>query len=267
LLIAYQGATDDVIRLSYSPSGAFTLATPSTGQPTATDEVVWCQGNSVVNAGVTLDRVMTIWAADDGTAWSNALWRNNTLQTVLGFERIASYCEPGVLSQPYFAYRYNVLDRGQGGQGFGPTYGIANTAAGAAGWFGGLARVVAGGATRLVRVGGCPPYIVSAANGTGIADELFLANTPALQNGTMPLVPLIFAGENSVNFDGYLGVPPDWWAGYSSSLSVPAVGDFVPGFDVADNPNVDPVRTNWFIALGATMIRPWKNVAASIQTT
>ena len=112
LMFAFQGATDDVIRISYSPGGLFTVVGGGSAvQPTASDEVVFCQGNSVVNAGTSLDRVMTIWAADDGTAWSNILFRNNAIQTMLGFEKVNSACPATVLAKPYFAYRYNSFER------------------------------------------------------------------------------------------------------------------------------------------------------------
>jgi hypothetical protein len=264
LMFAFQGASDDIIRISYSAGGLFTLAGTTTFQPTAADETVFCQNNSVVNATASLDRVMTIWASDDGRAWSNILFRNNALQQVLGFEFVNSACAPGVFTQPYIAYRYNSLGRSNSPGGQGPVWDAHSTGAGATGWFGCLARVFTAGAARLTRCGAGTVVLPNISNSGTLIEDVFTSNTPALQAGTMPLFPWFISGEKAANLDGFLGTPPDWWIGYSSNINIPAQGDFFPGYDPADVPGVDPVRTNWFIALGSTMIRPWKNVAVSL---
>lgn len=275
LLFAFQGATDDVIRLSYSPGGLFVInVTDSRFQPTATDEVVWCQGNSVVNATTSADRVMTIWAADDGTAWSNGLFRAGSFQTMLGLEKVNSACPVSVLAKPYFAYRYNAFDRSNSPGGNGPVYDVHSTAAGAAGWFGGLARVFTAGVSRTTRVGGGTLALAANAGVTLLIEDSFTSNTPALQNGTMALLPWSPSGEKASQLDGFLGPPVDWWIGYGGNAFTPAFNDVFPGFEPGDVPGVsggqtgigDP-RTNWFIAWGPTMIRPWKNVAASILSS
>lgn len=273
LMFTFQGATDDVIRISYSPGGLFTVVGGGSPiQPTATDEVIFCQGNSVVNAGTSLDRVMTIWAADDGTAWSNVLFRNNATQTMLGFEKINSACAPGVFTQPYLAYRYTAFDRSNNPGGAGPVYDVSSTAAGAAAWTGGMARVFTLGAARSTRIGAGTLALAYLEGQNFQINQTFLSNSPALQNGSMPLLPLFLSGEKTSALDGFLGTPIDWWVGYSGSTSIPAFNDFIPGFDPGDVPGVSggqtgigDVRTNWFIAIGSTMIRPWKNAAANIQ--
>jgi hypothetical protein len=276
LMFTFQGATDDVIRISYSPGGLFTVVGGGSAiQPTASDEVVFCQGNSVVNGGTSLDRVMTIWAADDGTAWSNILFRNNATQTMLGFEKVNSACAPGVFTQPYFAYRYNTFERTNNPTNLSaaPTADPHSVAAGAAGWFGGMARVFTLGAVRSTRVGAGTLAIAYVQGQSNRIIDTFLSNAPALQNGTMPLLPWFLTGEKASALDGFLGTPIDWWIGYSGSLTVPAFNDFIPGFDPGDVPGVSggqtgigDVRTNWFIAIGSTVIRPWKNAAPNIQS-
>lgn len=276
ILFAFQGATDDIIRLSYSPGGLFVInGTDSRFQPTATDEVVWSTGNSVVNAGTSLDRVMTIWASNDGTAWSNILFRNNATQTMLGLEKVNSACAPGVFSVPYIAYRYTSFDRTNNPTNLtaAPTSDPHNVAAGATGWFGGLARVFTLGAARTTRLGGGTLALNYIEGQSNQIVQTFLSNSPALQNGSMPLLPWFLTGEKASALDGFLGTPIDWWIGYSASLGTPAFNDFIPGFDPGDVPGVSggqtgigDVRTNWFIAIGSTVIRPWKNAAASILT-
>lgn len=273
-LLAFQGATDDVVRLAYSPGGLYAInGTDSRFQPTASDEVVFCQGNSVVNGGTSLDRVMCIWAANDGTAWSNILFRNGTHQTTMGLEKVNNSCAPGVFNVPYIAYRYTAFDRSGNPGGAGPVYDPSSTAAGAATWTGGMARVFTLGAARSTRLGGGTLALNYLEGQSNQINQTFLSNTPALQNGTMPLLPWFLTGEKASLLDGFLGTAMDWWIGYSGSLSTPAFNDFIPGYDPGDVPGVSggqtgvgDVRTNWFIAIGTTMIRPWKNAAASILT-
>jgi hypothetical protein len=265
-MFTFQGATDDVIRISYSIGGLFTLAGTTTHQPTATDETVFCQGNSVVNGTAGLDRVMTIWAADDGTAWTNLLWRNNVFQTALGFDKCVSVCYPGVFDQPYIAYRFNSFTRSNSPGGSGPTYDPHNVAPGAAGWFGSLARVFTNGAARLTRLGAGTILMSNIPNSGTLIEDVFLSTAPALQGGTMPFFPWFPSGEKTANLDGLLGYPHDWWIGYSNNIGTPAFNDVMPGYEPGDVPGVDPVRTAWFITIGSTMIRPWKNVAAAMLT-
>jgi len=280
LLFAFQAAGvsptgDDIIRISYSPGGLYVInVTDSRFQPTATDEVVITTGNSIVNATASADRVMTIWAADDGTAWSNILFRSLTHQTTFGFEKINNYCATGVFAKPYVAYRYTAFDRSVNPGGAGPVYDASSTAAGVATWTGTLARVFTAGASRTTRLGGGTIQTAAVGGSSLSIEDVFLSNTPALQNGTMPLFPLFWTGEKAANLDGFIGTPTDWWVGMSGSISTPAFNDFFPGFNPTDVPGVSggqtgigDARTNWFIAIGSTMIRPWKNAAASILTS
>jgi len=97
-----------------------------------------------------------------------------------------------------------------------------------------------------------------------LLEDVFQATTPALQAGTLPCFPWIPSGEKTASLDGLLGYPYDWWIAYSGNLTIPAFNDVMPGYEPGDVPGVDPTRTNWFITIGPTMIRPWKNVAAAM---
>src|SRR5262245_20319881 len=68
ILFAFQGATDDVMRVAYSPGGLYTLAATTTNQPTATDEqlVIGGASNSIVNNATSTDRILHLWVRDDG---------------------------------------------------------------------------------------------------------------------------------------------------------------------------------------------------------
>lgn len=269
LLIAYQGASDDVIRLSYSVSGSFVLnGTDSRYQPTAVDEVAWCNGTSVISSATSNDRVMSIWAADDGKNWSCAIWRQGSLLLIVGLEYINSACAPTVFDQPYIALKYSNATRGTGDGGGSPTSprSVFVTGPPAAGWRGALVRVFTLGSARVLHIGAGSILLPTTPGGALQSTDSFLSNTPALQAGSMPLFPLFLSTEKNQSGDGFVGVPPDWWVGYGANVSTPATGDFFPGFDVLDDPQVDSPRTNWFVALGAAMIRPWKDVAVSLET-
>jgi hypothetical protein len=264
LMFTFQGASDDVIRMSYSPGGLFVLAGTTTFQPTATDEVIFVQGASIVNGTVGLDRVMTIWASDDGTAWSNLLWRNSAFQSGIGFEKCVNLCYPGVFDKPYIAYRFNAYTRSFSPGGNGPVYDPLNVSPGAVGWLGSLARIYTDGAFRTTRLGAGTIVIPNIPNSGTNIEDVFLTATPALQGGTMPCFPWIPSGEKAGSLDGLLGYPYDWWIGYTNLTTSPFFNDVIPGYAPGDVPGVDPTRTNWFIVIGPTMIRPWHNVAAAM---
>lgn len=77
ILIAFQGASDDILRISFSPSGLFTLAATTNQQPTATDEQVILSAKSIVNATASADRILHLWARDDGKGFRVAIARSN----------------------------------------------------------------------------------------------------------------------------------------------------------------------------------------------
>lgn len=267
IMFAFQGATDDIGRISYSPGGLFILAAPSTNQPTATDEVVTSTGNSLVNATTSQDRVMTIWTTSDTKHWSCLLARDGSIQAVIGVEQVISYCGVNVFDVPYVGYRHTLFAKVVNPTATSPSPcgAILNVAVGAATYRGTHARVFTNSASRIVRVG------AGFVNITGVADTFtrtfndpfFSSNYPALQGSrAAALYPITWSGEKSANLDGILGSPVDWWLCHTAQTGVPFATNMLPGFDVGDNPNTDPVRSNWFVAIGAEMVRPWRNAAA-----
>lgn len=266
LVVCYQGATNDVLRISYSIGGLFTPAGTSNQQPTATDETVVSSGNSIVNATASLDRVMTVWTSADTKQWSMALCRNNAIVNIMGLERVSDLTASGVFTVPYVGYRLTstVRDLSIGS----PVGGISGTAVGATGHVGIVARVFTAGSFRALRAGGGELILPPApGNATSISNS-FNATPPALQASVgSPLFPLYWMGEKALNLDGFLGFPVDWWSQYTSSLGTPAIGTFIPGYEVGDTPGVSPLRTNWLVALGPMMIRPWLNSDTSFQTS
>lgn len=271
VMFDFQGATDDISRISYSPGGLFTLASPSTNQPTATDEVIASTGNSLVNSGTSGDRVLTIWCSNDTKQWSHLIARAGSVIHCMGIERVTSYCGTGVFTVPYFTYRYTAFNRpvNPPGSGVTPTNGVIATVPGTAGYVGAFARVFTAAAFRLTRLGGGFINICSFPDGfTRTFNDLsFLADRPGLQGGlTTPLSPFFLTGEKTANNDGILGSPIDWWLAYTSNCpAVPAFGTFMPGYEPGDNPLTDPERSAWIVCLGASMIRPWRNASAVLR--
>lgn len=270
ILLAYQGASDEILRIAYSPAAHYSLAGTTTHQPTTTDEVVISAGTTVVNSGASLDRVMTIWASDDSRNWSCALYRSAATLGIFGVEcLLASYCAPGVLDVPYFGYRYGgtTQTRSVSPGGAGPNADVSSIAIGSASWTGTAARVFTNAASRLIRLGAGDIALCAAAGSAfGISTEIFSTSTPTIHGGGAPLIPLFWSGERASNLNGFFGTPTDWWWTVTSSLALPARGDFMPGFEPGDNPSIDPQRTNWLVSLGNVMIRPWRNASATYET-
>ena len=270
ILFDYQGASDDIGRICCSPGGLYTLAGTTTHQPTATDEVQTCVLTSLVNATASQDRVMQIWTTTDTRHWSFALFRSGNLEHVIGVERITSYCGPNVFDVPYVGYRHNLLQLY-----VNPTFGTitpittsnSSSAVGTANHLSTHARVFTNAASRIVRVAAGWIEVAGVADGFARTynDPFFNDIYPALQGSRgAPCYPLIWSGERAVNLDGILGSPIDWWLCHTNQAGVPARSNMLPGFDVGDNPNTDPVRSNWCVALGNAMVRPWKNAAAAM---
>lgn len=78
-MFAYQGATDDVARISYSKGGLFTPAGTATNQPTATDEEVITSANTVVGTATSGQRVWNCVASSDMKAAFVTVFRSNVL--------------------------------------------------------------------------------------------------------------------------------------------------------------------------------------------
>lgn len=256
VLIANQGATADILRISYSPGGLF--VPNGTQQPTATDEVVISTGNTVINATTSSDRVMSIFMRDDGKAWRCITFRQNAQIVDVGVERVKqSYVSQRVVnpvfSQPYVGYRFTIEARGAGA---GSPSGNPNGVIGAS-TFSGIAARVFTNIAQNIRVGA--GELALAGGGS------FAAEKPALQAGEgIPFIPPMWSGENTANMDGLFACPEDWWVAYTNSTAVPAVGDFFPAFQDGDN-LAGAARSNWLVAFGSARVVPWNDSALTFE--
>lgn len=205
ILICYQGASDDVAKVSFSPGGLFVAAGTPNQQPTATDEQVIVSGTTLINATTSADRLWTCWVTSDGKQFRVALARSGVFTGgQWGVE---------VITPASFA----------GGVTFSPTvWGwyftsqtLTNLAAGyAANSTGGLAKFVVASVTKNAQCGGAVE--IFGGNITTLADTLC-----TLQGGGYPVVPIGLYSTTSGS-EGKVGNRIDWWVGRASAVS----GDF-----------------------------------------
>lgn len=78
-MFTYQGATDDIARISFSKAGLFTPAGTANQQPTATDEEVMTSAQSVVGSTTSGNRVWNCIASSDKKAAYVFVFRSNVL--------------------------------------------------------------------------------------------------------------------------------------------------------------------------------------------
>jgi len=97
IMVAFQGASNDVCRISYSPGGLFALAGTTNNQPTASDELVLLSATSVVNApSSSADRILHVWARDDAKGFRCMIAQNNAMAGPLFFVEEFQYGLSGV---------------------------------------------------------------------------------------------------------------------------------------------------------------------------
>jgi hypothetical protein len=270
VLLDFQGASDDIARIAFSPKGLYTLAGTTTHQPTATDEVICSSTATVISATAGGDRVMSIWTSNDTRNWSFIVFRTAAVISFIGVERIVNLCGPGVFGDgvvdiPYVGWRYTNLVRHNSTSFPGtinPTSGLLFGVTGA------IARVFTAGTSKTIRIGGGGVLCCYEGNAGGGPTNPFLStvNVSELNIG-VPAMPVLWSSFITAGATGFIGYPIDWWQMVAAGGATPAQSDFVPGYEVGDTPGVDPVRTNWFVALGASVIRPWKNSAPTLEVT
>lgn len=94
IMLVFQGISDDIFKLSFSPSGSFTPASPSTQQPTAADEQITLSNTSVITNLGTLDRVWHVMASTDKTMFRAFVYRSDSLTYSFGVEVVNSTASP-----------------------------------------------------------------------------------------------------------------------------------------------------------------------------
>jgi hypothetical protein len=283
VLFAYQGATDDIARISMSQGGLFVLAGTTTHQPTATDEVIASTAATVINATASADRVMSIGCTTE--QWYCATFRSGAIVQYMSVDKVDSACDLVTLARPYVISRltsmladvFNIeksINTSVGSPAAAFVYGAAS--------FVGIAtRVVTGGTGRIILVGGgarCAPNGGNLINqscgacGPGTSGALGSqsggTNTtqPALNGGNIPVFTIDWFGQKAANVDGYFGSPIDWWYGHTNVTTIPALQDMIAALAPGDT-QASALRSNWLVCFGSGVIRPWLNAAATLQIT
>lgn len=277
VLISYIGASGSIAQVGFSTNGLYTLASPTTHKPTATDEIIIHGARSVVGTG-TDDRLVHIWCAADGTAWRCVVFGTSTLRSCIHVDKVTRIAPASTFPKPYLGGTFGRLSR-QVNQtdtpGLCPVQfggaGFQNPgAAGAYGWYG---RVFTAAVDRTCRMVG-QPYLGSYASTLSTPEYSTMeaaktTSTYAASLGGTGAVcwPLNTVGEPTVNLDGPWATLIDWYQVPTTTPSTPAVTDQMPGYEVGDTPEVSPVspRTAWWMSLGSAALWPWKNVAAIME--
>jgi hypothetical protein len=278
LMMAYQAAGtsptgDDIIRISFSPGGLFVPGSPANSQPTATDEILVSAATTIIDPTASLDRVMSIFCADDTTSWRCALFRNSTVISCLSVGKTARIAPVSTFPVPYVGGKFTDLSRTLTNTNAGNTPTHWNGPLSTVGTLaarGFLASVFTASVTRVNRLFGISAlgHTTTTYGSTNQStDASTMASTFVASMGGIGALcwPIILWGEETVNLDGPWCSLVDWTQMVTTSVASPALGNFVPGLDFGDNPNIDPARTNWFVAIGAAAVWPWKNAAPTLE--
>ncbi len=244
ILLTYDGSSDDIALISYSPGAQFTPAGTANQKPTATDECTVVSGVSLIASNTSADRVFWFWASSDKKMFRAAVWRQGTLAVVFGVEKLVS----ALISPATFA-----LAGGGSAAKRGFFYTAVNNSTGSpvATGSGALGEAVA-----RVHTGAGDANIVLAGGGENGAlpngITTFNVEKPALQGGTGELIFPLQQYCYTANYDGKLGSVIDWWYTITSNNAIPAGGDTFGSLQ--------------FVALGASAILPWDGVTTPVTS-
>lgn len=206
VLVCYQGASDDIFRVGYSPGALYTLAGTPTNQPTATDEIVVATGISMVGATLSADRVLHCVGTTDGKLFRVFTYVAGACARSWGVELISSTVAAGVTFSPaVVAWNAPNVTQTNAATTAGGSLASNTSATGGSGSQG--ARV---NSTTIACFGGGERY----GSGSG---AVFTETTPSL-NAAAPIVPLCYA-SNASNLSGKLGNRIDAWFPYSNGLA------------------------------------------------
>ena len=203
ILLAYQGATDDVARLSFSPGGLMIAAGTPAQQPTATDEQVLFSATSIINATTSNDRMLFCWVSSDKKSCRFAIARAGVWVGVTwGVEDVQSTVANGPIFTPNtwgFAFLPGSLNATFYAS---PGYSV-NTR-------GGYARIVVGGTPFNCQ---CFPGFETYAT---VATTWGNIKTPLQGAVGYPMFP-IGIGTSTTNAEGKVGNLTDWWFGRTTA--------------------------------------------------
>lgn len=227
LMFTYQGASDDIARISFSPGSNFVLAGTTTNQPTATDEEVLLATTSLINATTSADRVWSIVMSTDNTVLRQVLCRQGVIVLAWGIEQVNP--APGISSTQVVGFSNagvynNIFTTGGAAGGPGAVNAIGSY----------ITRIAS---TNIQPCGGAVAWNASASANS------FAAN-PEL-NGGCPVFPL-FWGSTTVSNTGWIGTRWDCYIAYSASGAI-----------VIGNVLDDVVQATRVMCIGSAGLWPW----------
>lgn len=264
--------------VAFDHQGVLVLNTPTTTLPVNVSGTTVDVVNQVYLCGATtsLDRVMSIWTSGD-RAWRCAVFRDSAIQSLIGMEKVTRLSLPTTFPVPYAGFVFTNAHRGVGSGDTGlPASNQNGTAALGSGSYRGYGcGVFTAGAYRACRLGGMvavPSYLTSSGNWLASSTMenciVFADQQPASMNGlASPTFPIYLVGERNSNLDGIWGVLVDWYQVLTNNEALPALRDIMAGYDPDDTPDVSPAtpRTNWWVAMGAAALWPWRDAAPQME--
>lgn len=201
ICLAFVGATGDIQRISWSPSGAFVAAATATHTPTAADELVIFTGTSLITNSLVNDRVVHVWTDSEAKMLRTCCFA-------------AGIITNGTWGVELVNANRNTLTFSPAAWGFAFT--STNMPLSSSQFFGAYAANAIGGQARI--------------NGTTVSIftgmEVFNAATftqfggptkPELQKGVGSAMFPILIGTATANRQGPIGNLYDWWSGRNSS--------------------------------------------------
>lgn len=200
ILFTYQGASDDVARISFSPGALFVVAGTATNQPTATDEQVFCNTTTLIGATASGNRVYHVWCDSTHRLWRLAVMSGGVVVgKLVGTELVDANqlvnSGPTPASAPIpvwgFAQLSSQLTMATLNSGFS-----ANSN-------GGLAQFTVSGSAANISLGGVALWVSgSGVNLLGLNLEL---------NGSVPAIRAIGLASLTTSFRGNVGNRFDWY--------------------------------------------------------
>lgn len=236
ILFAYQGASDDIARISISSTAEYAVAGTATHRPAtpANTECVAAENASLISSATSGDRLWSCWVSSDARAFRVAVARGNIWVGMLwGVEDLASsVISPAQFDPAVWAWGYSSANTG-----------FATVVAGHSTQRGGQARVVVSSIPYIVNVGGTHESLEN----TSVNYANYNLELQGSQG--VPMFPLGCATLNSVGARGKLGDRFDWWTGRT------AVG-------TADG---DTYGSLEFIQLGH-IVWPWDEITTPVMS-
>lgn len=200
---SYVGGSDDIARISFSPSGVYTPAGTATNTPTATDEQVVTSGNSLIGATASIDRVWHCMASSDNKLFRVLICRDGAFVGLpWGVELVTSLVtvtfSPAIWGFAFLTSNWTNF--------------IGSSTSG------GVARA---NSTNITTING----IIEGANTFNNNGGIWQNTKTEAQAGTGYPIRPITIGSNTSGATGPIGDLIDWWTGKNSATDGDLYGD------------------------------------------